>query len=204
MERTHHGDRVKLTQACHRLEQEHDDTASLHSLDGSCQEVGSDSLKVLKNEHAECPSQNLGRVLVVAVANVGDADKELERIGSIALFSHASLDVSFDLCFPLLAVGGESQVLFVAPEHIGTGRGARLREKKVKVHHLIPAMVTDQHKEGAMVRCHIITDQGGDAGVQLLPHHDDGTDSVDCQWLVDTFFLKKKREGNKVLLRKKN
>ncbi|KAI3478562.1 hypothetical protein L1887_59470 [Cichorium endivia] len=153
-----HAERVELSQAGHGLEEEDDDAAALDGLDGAREHVGRDCLKVLKDEHAVGLAEDLGRVLVVAVADVCEADKELEGI-AFALLADAALDVVFDLLLALLAVGGEAEVLLVAPEHVGTRLYARLGEEEVEVDHLVLALVADDDEEGAVVEGDIVADE---------------------------------------------
>lgn len=103
----HHRHAIKLLQAGHCLEQKNDDTTTLDRLNRSRQQVWSDGLIVLENKHAERLAENLGRVLVVRISNVGDGDEELERILVVGL-TDTSLHIAFNLGFALLAMAAVS------------------------------------------------------------------------------------------------
>lgn len=65
-----HTQAVKLLQTCHCVEKHDNKTTTLDSLDSTTKHIGSYALEVLKDAHAECLTQDLVRVLVIAVSDV--------------------------------------------------------------------------------------------------------------------------------------
>lgn len=106
--KTHHGHCVQLLERAHGLEKQDNHTTSFDSLNGSSECVGSDGFEILENTHAVGVTQNLLCFLVVGISNIGDGNKELERIFIVG-FSNASLDILLNLClslFPMTSEGG--------------------------------------------------------------------------------------------------
>ena len=68
-------------------------------------------------------------------------------------------------------VGGEPQLLPVAPQHLGPGPDGRAGQQLVEVGHLILAVVADQDEHGALAGHDGPLDQRPDAGVELLADH---------------------------------
>ncbi len=100
---SHHDHRVELSQGRHVLEEDGDDAASLHRFDGSAKKVGGDRLEILQNQHAVGLTQNVLRVLVVAPADLGAGDEQVERVLSILIVDSAA-DKLLDLSHSLLLV----------------------------------------------------------------------------------------------------
>lgn len=65
LRQTHHGHSVKIPQTLHPLQQAHDDSSSLDRLDRPRQQIRSDGLEILQDEHVERLTENLVRVFVV-------------------------------------------------------------------------------------------------------------------------------------------
>lgn len=103
----HHGQSVELLQARHCLQEQDNDSTTLHRLNRPREQVWRDRLVILQNEHTECLTENLSGILVVCVSDVGDGDEELERI-LIIRFPDSTLYITLDLGFSLLAVAGIS------------------------------------------------------------------------------------------------
>lgn len=116
----YHGHSVQLLQGRHRLEQEHDESASLDRLDCPRQQVGGQGLKILQHTHAIGVAENFVRVLVVSghgsakrsarcgardarVADVCDGDEDLKRVLLVSL-TNAALDIALDFRLAFLAV----------------------------------------------------------------------------------------------------
>ena len=68
-------------------------------------------------------------------------------------------------------MGGEAQLLLVAPQHLGTGLDGRSGEQLVKVGDLILAVIADQDQHGPLAGHHRPLDERPDAGVELLADH---------------------------------
>jgi hypothetical protein len=81
---THHSHRVELLQTAHRPQQQHNDSSSLDRLDRPRQQVRCERLKVLKDEHAECLTEDLGRVFVVAVEDE-KGSKQIDQLGELRM-----------------------------------------------------------------------------------------------------------------------
>ena len=75
-----HRHSVELLERGHSLEEEHNQPTALHRLDNPAQKVRRQRGEVLQHDHPVRRTQDLVRVLVVAVANVGRRDEEIERI----------------------------------------------------------------------------------------------------------------------------
>ena len=103
-----HSHGIQLLQTSHGLEQQHNQSTTFNRFNCSCQQIRRECLKVLKDTHAVCISQNLVGLLVVDVANVGERDEQLKRVLGVG-FPNSALDLLFDLCLALLPVAGEAQ-----------------------------------------------------------------------------------------------
>lgn len=130
---SHHGHGVELLEGVHGPQQDHHHAAALHRLDGSGQQVGSDCLEVLsqverrettecqtlrrrfaelnvrsgraylQDAHAKRVSQDLVRLIVVAVADVGGGDEELKRVVLVEV-QRARFDLLLQLLHALLPI----------------------------------------------------------------------------------------------------
>ena len=78
---------------------------------------------------------------------------------------------SFHTLTYLHPVGGEAQLLLVAPQHFGPGPDGRPGQQLVEVGHLVLAVVADQDEHGALAGPDGPLDQRPDAGVELLADH---------------------------------
>ena len=65
-----HRDRVELLEGSQRVKEHDDNSTTLNCLQGPAEHVGRDRLEVLQDAHAEGLTQDLVRVLVVAITNV--------------------------------------------------------------------------------------------------------------------------------------
>lgn len=115
-----HGDRVELLQTGECVEQKHDNTSTFDSLNGSAENIGSDTLKILNNAHAKSLSQDLVGVLVVAVADVFGSHKQLNLV-YLFLIQVTLLLKPPHLFNTLLFVTGELKFFFIAPKNGRSG-----------------------------------------------------------------------------------
>lgn len=100
---THHSHSVQLLKRTHGLEQQNNHTTSFDGLNGSCKGVGRNSFKVLEHTHAIRVTENLLRLLIVGVSDVGDGHKQFKWVLGVG-FSDTSFNILLDLCLSLLSV----------------------------------------------------------------------------------------------------
>mmetsp|Transcript_18497 Transcript_18497/g.53084 ORF Transcript_18497/g.53084 Transcript_18497/m.53084 type:complete len:270 (-) Transcript_18497:312-1121(-) len=172
-----HAHAVQLLQTLDGAHEEYDQPATLDGFDGSGHEVGRQSLKVLEDEDADRGTQDAMRVAVVAPVDVGGGDEQFEVVGRLILvvtqgaLGQASGLVALDLLHALHPMGGESQLLLVAPQDLGTGLDGRAGQQLVQIGHLILAMIPHQHQHGPLAGHDGPLDERPDAGVELLADH---------------------------------
>lgn len=107
---THHRHGIELFQTRHGLQQKDNDTPALHSLYRPGQQVRCYRLVILQDQHTECLTENLCRILIVCIPYIGDGYKELKGV-LLVCFTDSSFDIPLDLRLPLLpmAVTGSVQ-----------------------------------------------------------------------------------------------
>ena len=65
-----HRYRIQLLQAGHSIEEHNYEAATLHSLNGSAENIWGDTLEVLEDAHPVSLTQDLMRILIEAISNV--------------------------------------------------------------------------------------------------------------------------------------
>ena len=113
-----HRQGVQLLQGRHAVDEQDDGTAALHRLHRPGEQVGGEGLEVLQRAHAVGFAEDLVGLVVVAVADVGRGDEQLERVVFVDI-QVASFDFLLELLHFLLPVAGEAELLPVAPEDVG-------------------------------------------------------------------------------------
>lgn len=108
-------------------------------------------------------------VCVVAVADGGGGNEEGKGILLVGV-EQATLGHFFDLAHSLFAVTAEVEVVFVAPKDRGACFDDSFGEEVVEVDNLIPALVADDDKQGALAGLDAVLHEGANARVDFLPH----------------------------------
>ena len=130
-----HAEGVELLEAVHAVHQQHDGPAPLHRLYRPRQQVGGHGLEVLEDAHPVRVAEDFVGLVVVAVADVSGGDEHLEGILLINLHL-ACLYFLVQLFHLLLPVTGETQLLLVTPENIGSCFHRGFGQHVVKHNHL--------------------------------------------------------------------
>ena len=98
-----HGDGVELFEAGHSSHQKDNDTPAFNSLYCSAEQIGSDGLEILKDQHLVGISQNFVGFFVVAVPDLVAADKQIKRIIYTLVVQPLHLHI-FDVFHPFFLV----------------------------------------------------------------------------------------------------
>ena len=109
------------------------------------------------------------RVFVEAVPDILRAHEKLNLVDLV--FGKIAFLLKFpDLLNALFLVGGDFQLILVAPEHSRGSSDASFAEEHVKIHDLIEATITHNQEKAAMVGLRAVLDQNADAVVNFLLH----------------------------------
>ena len=165
-----HCEGVELLETGEGSHEEEDKTSAFDCFDGPAEQVGSQGLEILKDEHLEGVTQDLMGLLVVAVPDFSGPDEEIEGIIDTLIIESLHLHV-LDLFDTFLLVTGELEVVLVAPKDLRfLPVGGQFGENIVEVDHLVACSVSHDHEHGPLVGFVSVLDQGLDTTVYLFLH----------------------------------
>lgn len=164
-----HRYRIKLFQTCQSVEKHDNHATTFDSFHGSAQHVGRDGFEVLQDAHAERLSENLVRVLIIAIPNVFTRHEQLDCVDFIFVQISFRFEL-FDLLDALFLGRRNLELILVAPEHGGLGFDARFGQHLVQIYDLVETAVADYQKETAMVKFDTIFDEDPNPLINLLLH----------------------------------
>lgn len=165
-----HGQRVELFETGQCSHEEEDNASALDCFDGSAQQVGSQGLEILKDEHLEGVTQDLMGLLIVAVPDFSGADEEIEGVIDTLIIEALHLHV-LDLFDTFLLMTGELEVVLVAPKDLGfLPVGGQFGENIVEVDNLVACPISHDHEHGPLVGFVSVLDQGLNTTVYLFFH----------------------------------
>jgi len=165
-----HGDGVELLEAGHGPHEEDHYPSPLDRLDGPAEQVGSNRLEILQNEHLVGIPQDLVGLLVVGIPDLVAADEQIERIIDTLVVESLHLHI-FNMLHPLLLMTRKLQIVFVAPKHLRlVPILLYLGEHVMEIDYLVASSIPHDHQHRTLLRFMPVLQQSLNSTVYLFLH----------------------------------
>jgi hypothetical protein len=111
------------------------------------------------------------RIGIEAVPNLLRTQEQCERVTQLLLAKRALLLLLLQLPLTLALVGRETQILLVAPQHLGFGLEAQFRHQVVYIHDLIAPLIADYDEDTPLPHGEAVVHERLDLGIDFLAHN---------------------------------